>query len=85
MTFYLCINLTYPNLKILRLLQNGQLLDYQFLRRLFTNYTFFVSGVRVKRNLKALLIKATEIFGSKVGREILNIINESLIRSHCAK
>ena len=77
--------LTCPNLEVLRILWNRWLLDCWFVRRLSTDHAFLASGVKVERNLKALLMKATESLGGGAGGEILSSINESLSGSHCAE
>ena len=43
---------------------------------------FLASDSRVKRNLKALLIKATNSLGSKTKKEILSFIKKNFGLSH---
>ena len=76
---------TYPNLEVLYVLQNRRLLDCWFARRLSTDHAFLANGVRVEKNLKALLMKVTENLGGGAGGEILSSINENLGGSHRAE
>lgn len=74
-----------PNLKILDILQNCWLLNYQLAKRLFIDHAFLISSIRVEKNLKILLIKAIKNFNSRVEEKILNFINETLDKSYYAK
>ena len=67
-----------PNLEVLHVLRNPQSLDCRFARRLSTDHAFLARDVRVEKNLKVLLMKATENLGGGAGGEILSSINESL-------
>ena len=82
---YPCINSTYSNLEVLHVLQNHWLLDCWFARRLFTNYAFLAGDIKVEKNLKPLLMKATKSILGEVEREILSFINENPGISHHAE
>ena len=60
-------------------------MDCRFVRKLSTDHAFLASGIRVERNLKVLLIKATKSFGGGTRRGILSSINENLGGSYCAE
>ena len=47
-----------------------------------TDHAFQASGIKAKRNLKALLIKKIDSLCGGAVREILGIINENLDRSY---
>ena len=57
-------------------------MNRQFAKRLSINQAFTTNGIKMHKNLKALLMKATKAFDSKTERDILNSINESLATSH---
>ena len=84
-TPHLDFNSTYLNFEVLYILQNRQLFDCQVVKRLSTNQVFLASNVRVKRNFKALLMKAIKSLGSRVEREIPSFINKNLDGNHCAE
>ena len=56
-------------------------LDYWFTRRLFIDYVFLANGMKMEKNLKALLMQVTKSLGDAAVREIASSINESLDRS----
>ena len=82
---FFCYQFNLPNLEVLRVLSSCWSLDCWFTRRLSINHVFLASGVRMKKNLKALLIKVIENVGCRVKRVIWNSINKSFNGSYCTK
>ena len=59
------------------------LLDYQLAkRRLSTNQFFLISGGKMERNLKALMMKATKSLDSEAKSKVLRSINKSLDKNY---
>lgn len=83
-TFYL-YQFNLSNSEVLCVLQSCQSLDCQFARQPSTDHALLASSIKVKKNFKALLMKANESFGDGVVGEILNSLNESLDRGYHIK
>ena len=66
----------------IRPLLDKLLLDRQFARKISPNFVFLTSGIRIEKNLKILLIKATKNLSGGARKEILSSINESFCWSY---